>query len=112
MKMIRSLLIGLALAASVPVAQAHDAFNIGISLGGHGYHGAPVARYHAVPQVIYYDAPRIYRPAPYAHHHAPAIVHRDIYYGAPRHHFSGHGPGFGYGHGFGHGHRGHHRHHR
>lgn len=107
MKMIRSLLIGLvALGASVPSAQAHDAFNIGISLGGHGYHGAPVVRYHAVPQVIYYDAPRIYRPAPYAHHHGPAIVHRDIYYGAPRHHFSGHGSGFN------HGYRGHHRHHR
>lgn len=77
MKMLRSLMAAVVLAVSASAAQAHDSFNIGISLGSQGYYGAPVVRYQAVPQVIYYDAPRVYRPAPYAHHHAPVIVYRD-----------------------------------
>ncbi len=106
MKMLRSLMAALALTVSATAAQAHDSFNIGISLGGHGYHGAPVVRYHAVPQVIYYDAPRVYRPAPYAHHHAPMMLHRDGFYDAPRHHFRGYGRHHG-----GHRHGGHFGHH-
>lgn len=108
MKMLRSLMIALALGASASVAQAHDSFNIGISLGGHGYPGVPVVAYHAVPQVVYYNTPRVYYPAPHAYYRAPVIGYRDVHYGAPRHHFSGHRHHGGYGHS-GHGHRGHHR---
>jgi hypothetical protein len=113
MKMLRFLMITLALGASVSTAQARDSFNIGISLGGyggHGYYGAPAISYHAVPQVIYYDAPRAYYPAPHAYYRGPVVGYRDVYYGAPRHQFSGHSQHGGYGHhGRGHGHRGHHR---
>jgi len=106
MKMLRTLMIAFALGASASAAQAHDSFNIGISLGGHGYHSAPVVAYRAVPQVIYYNAPRVYHPAPHAYYGAPVIGYRDVHYGAPRHHFSGHRHHGGYGHP-GHGHRGH-----
>jgi len=102
MKILRSLMIALALGATASAAQAHDSFNIGISLGGHGYPGAVVA-YNTAPQVVYYDTPRVYYPAPYAYHRAPVMIYRDNYYGAPRHHFSGRHHG-GYGHP-GHGHR-------
>jgi len=107
MKILRSLMIALALGATASAAQAHDSFNIGISLGGYGYPGAPVVAYNNVPQVVYYDTPRVYYPAPHAYHRAPVMIYRDNHYGAPRHHFSGRHHG-GYGHP-GHGHRGHHR---
>lgn len=107
MKMLRSLMVAVALAVSATAAQAHDSFNIGINLGSHGYQGAPVVRYHAVPQVIYYDAPRVYRPAPYAHHHAPVIVYRDGFNDGPRHYFPGNGRYHG-----GHRHGGHFGYHR
>lgn len=87
MKILRSLMIALALGVTASAAQAHDSFNIGISLGGHGYPGAVVA----------------YNTAPHAYHRAPVMIYRDNYYGAPRHHFSGRHHG-GYGHP-GHGHR-------
>lgn len=106
MKMMHALIAGLALATSAMAAQAHDAFNIGISIGGHGHYGAPVVRYHAVPQVIYYDTPRSYRAAPHAHRHLPVIQHRHAYYGAPHHQFSGYRDGRNYDN---RGHRGHHR---
>ena len=110
MKMLRSLMIALALGATVSVAQAHDSFNIGISLGGHGYYGAPAVTYHAVPQVVYYNAPRVYYPAPHAYYRAPVIGYRDVYYGAPRHQFSGYRNHGGYDHpGRGQGHRGYYR---
>ena len=113
MKMLRFLMIALVLGASASAAQARDSFNIGISLGGHGYYGAPAVSYHAVPQVVYYDAPRVYYPAPHAYYRGPVVGYRDVHYGAPRHHFSGHRHHGGYGHPgrghHGHGHGGHHR---
>ena len=111
MKLLRCLLMVLALAASISSAQARDSFNIGINIGGYSPYGYPAVSYHPAPQVIYYDAPRVYYPAPHAHHHAPIIMHRDVYYGgrdyysAPRHN------GFRSYHG-GHRHHGHHGHHR
>lgn len=108
MKMLRSLIVALALGVTATAAQAHDSFHIGISLGGHGVYGAPVVAYPVVPRVVYYEAPRVYHPAPHAYYRAPAVGYRDVYYGAPRHHFSGyrHHPGHGH---HGHGHRGHFR---
>jgi len=108
MKILRSLMVALALGTAVSAAQAHDSFNIGISLGGHGYPGVPVVAYNTAPQVVYYNTPRVYYPAPHAYYGAPVIGYRDVYYGAPRHHFSGHQHHGGYGHP-GHGHRGHYR---
>jgi hypothetical protein len=101
MKVLRS--FGIALAASaaflsvISTAQAHDSFNIGINIGGYGPQAYPVVSYRAVPQVVYYEAPRVYYPAAYVP--APVVVHRDVYYdrysggyyGGPRHHFSEHG---------------------
>lgn len=108
MKMLRSLTLALALGLPALAAQAHDSFHIGINLGGPGYYAAPVVAYPAVPQVIYYDAPRIYQPAPHAYYRAPAVGYRDVYYAAPRHHFSGQWQHGGHDH-RGHGHRGHFR---
>lgn len=116
MKLLRCLLMVLAFGASISTAQARDSFSLGISIGGYSPYGHPGVTYHAVPQVIYYDAPRIYHHAPHAYH-APVIGHRDIYYGgahnyysAPRHHLPRH-HGFQGNHGGHrhHGHRGHHR---
>ena len=101
MKVLRS--FGIAFAASaaflsvISTAQAHDSFNIGINIGGYGPQAYPVVSYRAVPQVVYYEAPRVYYPAAYVP--APVVVHRDVYYdrysggyyGGPRHHFSEHG---------------------
>ncbi len=108
MKILRSLMVALTLGTAVSAAQAHDSFNIGISLGGHGYPGVPMVAYNTAPQVVYYNTPRVYYPAPHAYYGAPVIGYRDVYYGAPRHHFSGHQHHGGYGHP-GHGHRGHYR---
>lgn len=113
MKMLRSIMVALVLGVSASAAQAHDSFHIGISLGGHGVYGAPVVGYPAVayppvayrvaPQVIYYDAPSVYHPAPHVYYRAPAVGYRDVFYGAPRPHFSVHR------HHHRHGHRGHFR---
>lgn len=116
MKLLRCFLMILAFGASISSAQARDSFSLGISIGGYSPYGHPGVTYHAVPQVIYYDAPRIY-------HSAPVVVHRDVYYGGahnyysapgyhiPRHHgFQGYYGGHrGHGHHGHHGHRGHHR---
>lgn len=92
MKLIRSLMIGLAVfAASLTAAQAHDSFNIGINIGGYGYGAYPAVTYRAVPDVVYYESPRVYYPAAYAYYDAPVVVHRDVYYGAPRYRFEGRG---------------------
>lgn len=106
MKLLRSFLMAVALAASISSAQAHDSFRIGINIGGFAPYGDPAVGYHVAPPVVY--------------HAAPIIVHPGVHYGgaryyhpAPRPHaFHGHHGGhrhFGRGHGFnyGHGHRGH-----
>jgi hypothetical protein len=109
MKVLRSFGIALLFSAvclsATSTAQAHDSFNIGINIGGYGPHAYPVVSYRAAPQVVYYDAPRVYYPAAYTPYRAPVVVHRDLYYsgysggyyGAPRHHFSGHGHSGGHG---------------
>lgn len=103
MKVLRSLVIALTIgAASISAAQAHDSFNIGINVGGYDHYAPPVVAYRAVPQVAYYPAPRAYYPASYAYYGEPVVVHRNVYYGEPRHRFSGYSR-----HG-GHGHRGYH----
>lgn len=109
MKVLRSFAIALAASAAflsaATTAQAHDSFNIGINIGGYGPHAYPVVSYRTVPQVVYYQAPRIYYPAAYVPHRAPVIVHRDVFYGGypgghyggPRHRFSEHGYHGGHG---------------
>ena len=81
MKLLRCLVIALALGASLSTAQARDSFNIGINIGGYLPYAYPAMSYHAAPPIIYYDAPRVYYPAPHVYHHAPVIVYRDVYYG-------------------------------
>mgnify|MGYP000633236789 CR=1 FL=1 len=105
MKVLRSLgravIISAVFLSAISTAQAHDSFNIGINIGGYGPHAYPVVSYRAAPQVVYYDAPRVYYPAAYAPYRAPVVVHRDVYYGgyygAPRHHFSEYGHRGGHG---------------
>lgn len=109
MKMLRFFVNAVAISAvclsAVSTAQAHDSFNIGINIGGYGSHAYPVVSYRVVPQVVYYDAPRVYYPAAYMPYRAPVVVHRDVYYsghpvgyyGAPRHHFSEYGHRHGHG---------------
>ena len=100
MKVLHSLVVALTIgAASISAAQAHGSFNIGINVGGYGQ-AYPGVVYRAVPQVAYYPAPRVYYPAAYTYYGAPVVVHRDAYYGGPRHRFNGYGyrDDRGYGH--------------
>lgn len=102
---------------AVPVAQAHDSFNLGINIGGFGYAPPAVVYPYGGPSAIYYDAPRVYQPAPRLIYGAPIVSYQ--YYngggynrgwqdhrGHRGHHFDrGHGRGNGRGHDHGHGHR-------
>lgn len=109
MKLLASLLMALALGASISSAQARDSFHLGINIGGYAPYAYPAVGYHAVPGVVYHHAPRIYHPA-------PVIVHREVFYGGPRYyHPAPRHPGFqGYYGGHRHFNRGHghHRGHR
>lgn len=106
MKLLHFMGLAIALAGISTTARAHDSFNIGITLGNAYPYAAPVVAYpgiaypaiphHRVPQVIYYDVPRMYQPFPYAYHPAPAITY---YERAPRHSYSRHRHHSGHGHG-------------
>ena len=112
MKVLRSIVLALAVgAAAVSTAQAHDSFSVGVNIGGYGPQAYPVVAYQTAPHVVYHQAPRAYYPARYAYYGAPVAVHRDVYYGGPRHHFRGHEHYRGYVQhgGYGHGHHGGHR---
>lgn len=109
MKILRSAVVVMAIgAASISSAFAHDSFNIGINVGGYGYH-QPV-RYYAAPPVVYYNEPVVYyRSAPRIYHYAPAVSYGYQHYGhQPRHHgnrWNGRGNNGHRGHGNHRGHR-------
>ncbi len=104
---------------AVPVAQAHDSFNLGINIGGYGY-APPAVVYPYSGPAVYYGGPRVYQPAPRIVYGAPIVSYQ--YYngggygnnrgwqGRRGQHFdrgngNGRGHGHGNGRGYGNGHR-------
>ena len=49
MKLLRCLLMVVALGASISNVQARDSFNIGINIGGYSPYGYPAVSYYAAP---------------------------------------------------------------